>query len=185
MEIVPRDWDQHYAEPSRLDWTPAPLLVETVDALAPGRALDVACGAGRNALYLATLGWDVDAVDASPAAIRLLRQRAAGLRVHAHVADLERGEFPFPSAAYDLVCCFFYLQRDLFVPLQQAIRPGGTFLGAVFVRGAETESARKSAFELEPGELRTFFNGWKIPYYSESADPARPRRAARIVARRA
>ena len=66
---MPRDWDEHYAQAEALDFTPSPFLVEVADQLAPGRALDLACGHGRNALYLAKLGWNVSAVDASRAAV--------------------------------------------------------------------------------------------------------------------
>ena len=168
-----------------MDWTPAPLLVEIAGRLEPGRALDVACGAGRNALHLAALGWDVTAVDASAAGIALLRKRAAGLAVDARVADLERGEFVPGREEYDLVCDFYYLQRDLFGKLKESVRPGGTFLGAIFVRGDEGDGAHNPAFLLDPGELRAEFAGWKILYYSEAKEEEQARRAARIVARRA
>jgi tellurite methyltransferase len=182
---VPRNWDEHYSDTPEPDWTPAPLLVEIADALAPGRALGIACGAGRNALYLAQLGWDVDAVDASAAAIGLLLQKAAGLRVRTHIADLERGEFAIPAGGYDLVCDFFYLQRNLFPQLREAVRPGGTFLGAIHVRGDPDDTNHNPDFMLAPGELRAEFAGWKIPYYSEAPEPGKLRRTARIVARRA
>ena len=64
---VARDWDEHYADPANRNWEPEPLLVEAAEFLAPGRALDLACGTGRNALYLVSLGWRVTAVDRSPA----------------------------------------------------------------------------------------------------------------------
>jgi len=54
---VPRNWEEHYAT-AGLDLDPAPLLVEVADRLPPGRALDLACGSGRHALYLARGGSD-------------------------------------------------------------------------------------------------------------------------------
>src|SRR5258708_7745298 len=67
MEI--HEWDKRYRlrehAASDLESPPTPLLIETAKILAPGRALDLACGAGRNALWLAEHGWDVIAVDGS------------------------------------------------------------------------------------------------------------------------
>lgn len=142
----------------------------------PGRALDLACGPGRHAIYLGRLGWEVTAVDASPVALRLLRQNARGLSIDVHRADLERGEFAIAPERYDLICDFCYLQRSLFPAIREGIRPGGAFAGAMHLSGT---------FPLSPGELRAEFAAWKILYYSESAVPGRSRRTASIIARKA
>jgi SAM-dependent methyltransferase len=174
---MPRDWDRHYSDPANVDFTPAPLLVEAAEWLPPGRALDLACGAGRNALFLAGLGWHVTAVDRSAAAIRLLRERSAGLEIDSRVADLEAGGFTIEPGAFDLVCDFYYLQRDLFPAIREGVRPGGVFLGAIHLGD--------SRYAMAPGELRREFHGWKILYYSESPEPGGRRTSARIIARRA
>jgi len=183
---VPRHWDERYSNPASLDFTPAPLLVEVAELVPPGRALDLACGHGRNALYLASLGWHVTAVDSSPAAIAILRERSAGLTVDARIADLERGEFPIAAGSFDLICDFFYLQRDLFGRIREGVKPGGVFAGAIhLLDGAPGARPRNPAFQLRPEELRNEFAGWKILYYSEGAEAGRTRRAARIIARKA
>jgi tellurite methyltransferase len=177
---VPRNWDDHYSNAVNPDSNPAPLLVEVAEMLAPGHALDLACGPGRNALYLARLGWQVTAVDSSPAAIGLLTGRAGGLAIRAHIADLEQHQFAIAPGAYDLICDFFYLQRDLFPSIRDGVRPGGMFAGAIHL----FDESRASAFSIRPGELRREFHGWKILFYSESAEPSHTRPAARIIARR-
>jgi SAM-dependent methyltransferase len=182
---VPRDWDSHYSNVDALDFTPAPQLVEVADRLPPGRALDLACGHGRNAIYLATLGWRVTAVDRAAVAIRLLRERSSGLDVDARVADLEGGEFPIEPASFGLICDFFYLQRNLFPSIREGVEPGGLFVGAIHLLDRTAVPARNPAFQLQPGELREEFAGWKILFYSEGLEPGKSRRAARIVARRA
>ncbi len=176
--FVPRDWDRYYSEAVNLDLSPAPLLAQVADLLPPGRALDLACGAGRNAIYLARLGWRVTAVDASPAAIRLLRKQAP--EVDARVAALEGGGFAIEEGVYDLICDFFYLQRGLFPAIRAGVRPGGMFAGAIHLAGDTPHR-----FVLNPGELRNEFAGWKILYYSEAAAKGEARRAAQIIARRA
>jgi len=179
---VPRNWDERYAQAEEIDFTPAPLLVEAAELLPPGRALDLASGPGRNAVYLAGLGWSVVAVDSSPAAIRILRDRAAALRLNleTHVADLEAGSFHIEPGEYDLISDFFYLQRDLFSQIKEGVRPGGVVVAEIHLRDAQPHR-----FVLEPGELWAEFHGWKIHSYSEGwqAGPKRP--SARIVARRA
>lgn len=128
------DWDRRYAE-SELVWSAEPnrFLVEEVQALPPGRALDLACGEGRNAVWLARSGWDVVAVDFSPVAIAKARQRAEreGLELELVCADLLEFE-PEPSA-FDLVVVL-YLQipaderRVVLARASGAVAPGGTFL---------------------------------------------------------
>jgi tellurite methyltransferase len=180
---VPRNWDEHYAQAGDVDFTPSPLLVEVAEMLPPGRALDLASGAGRNALYLAGLGWRVVAVDSSPAAIRLVRQRAAasGLAIEAHLADLETGAFAIDPGGYDLICDILYLQRDLFPRIREGVRTGGLCVAEILLK-----DGRPRNFALESGELRAEFPGWKILYYSESAPAGEPGwRSARIIARRA
>lgn len=142
----------------------------------PGRALDLACGAGRHALYLAHLGWQVTAVDASAVALDMLRRNSGSLPIEIYRADLELGDFSIEPAGYDLICDFFYAQRNLFPAVREGVRPGGTFAGAMHLDGS---------FRLNPGELRMEFAGWKILYYSESADQGRSRRSAKIIARKA
>ena len=185
---MPRPWDEVYQQPENVKLDAAPLLVEIADQLAPGRALDLACGVGRHALYLARLGWNAVAVDSSRTAIDLLRKQCAAetLRVDARLADLETGEFTIEPAAYDLICDFFYLQRGLFQAIRKGVRPGGIFVAEIHLRDDNAIAGpRNPAFVLEPGELRRTFADWKIVFYSEGLQPGKPRATARIIARRA
>src|SRR5213595_2248304 len=100
------DWDERYRHGEHFTREPTPLLQIAIQDLKPGRALDLACGVGRHAIFLAQHGWKVTAVDSSRVAIEILQQRAgeAGVTVDALVADLERGEFKIEPDAYDLIC---------------------------------------------------------------------------------
>src|SRR6267154_361279 len=137
MEI--RSWDERYRSGERaaedIEAAPTPLLVETSKRLTPGRALDLACGSGRNALWLAAQGWSVTAVDGAPAAIEILRKRAGerGLQVDARVADLENSEYPIEPSAWDLITICYYLQRDLFEPAKLGVKQGGLLLAIVHI----------------------------------------------------
>ena len=183
---MPRNWDEHYSNPGHVDLTPEPLLVEAADLLRPGRALDLACGPGRNALHLARLGWQVTAVDSSAVAIAMLRRHAGGLPVDCALADLQRDEFSIAPEGYRLICDFFYLQRNLFPQIRAGVGPGGVFAGAIhLLDDAPATRPRNPDFLMRPGELRAEFDGWKVIFYSERGEPPRSRHTARIIARRA
>ena len=137
--------------------TPAPWLVMN-RALLPtsGRALDVACGRGRNALWLARQNFETTALDRDPAAVAELEVRARrdGLPLTARTVDLEGGTADLGHARYDVVVVVHYLHRALFPALIAALAPGGalvyeTFTVAQAARGRPTNPA----FLLEPGEL--------------------------------
>lgn len=179
---MPRNWEQHYRQGAAIDFAPSPLLIEAAELLPPGRALDLASGPGRNALYLAALGWSVVAVDSSATAIGMLRGRAAApcRNVETHVAGLESGAFPIEPGAYDLICDFFYLERDLFSQIKDGVRPGGVVVAEIHLRDDQPHR-----FVLEPAELWAAFDGWKILTDSESPRGGHGRPSARIIARRA
>lgn len=177
---------------------PSEWLVENADLLAvagpaenrpaPPRALDVACGNGRNSLYLAQLAFAVDALDISDVAIEGLRGLAAqrGLAIDAHLADLE--DDPLPASAYDVVVCMNYLQRDLFGALAGALRRGGLLLYETVTR-AHVEQLGNSfdaRFTLDHNELLHAFTGLRVVRYREGvvARAGRPRAVASLVAQR-
>jgi SAM-dependent methyltransferase len=129
----------------------APLLPGT------GRALDVACGRGRNALWLAARGLTVDAVDRDADAMAALQTAARdrGLAVQARVADLESGTPDISAAAFDVIVVTHYLHRPLFPVLVAALTPGGLLVYETFTRAQALRGKPSNpAFLLEPGELR-------------------------------
>jgi tellurite methyltransferase len=153
-----------------------------------GRALDVACGDGRNAGYLARLGFTVDAVDISDVAIEALRTAvvARGLAVDPRQLDLEQGGLA--PAAYDVIVQINYLQRDLFGALARALRPGGLLILETFTQ-ADLEvlgNHVESRFLLEAGELPAAFPDLEVIHYREAVveHGGRKRAVAGLVARR-
>jgi SAM-dependent methyltransferase len=134
---------------------PAPDLIRVLESINPGRALDVACGSGRHARWLAEHGWDVTAVD---------RDIEPMEGVRCVLADLERHEFLFAPDAWDLVVCWLYWQADLLPEIARGVRPGGVaaLAGKTTGRFATSLARYRAAFkgwhELSSGEdaLRAF-----------------------------
>ncbi len=127
-------WNARY-EGSELLWTAAPnqFLVAEVASLTPGRALDLGCGEGRNAVWLAEHGWDVTAIDFSDVGIAKGKEMAAhrGVEVRWVIEDLNR--YDPPASAFELVIGFYiHIPPDqlsaLLAKAAQAVAPGGSVL---------------------------------------------------------
>ena len=123
-----------------------------------GDALDVACGSGRHARWLAERGLRTTAIDRDAGTIEVLGAEAArrNLALNAYVIDLESGTFAFTPDAYDVIVVVHYLHRSLFPSLIEALRPGGVLVYETFTR-AQAARGRPTnpAFLLEAGELLT------------------------------
>lgn len=183
-----QEWNERYRTRERaaedIDAGPTPLLVRLAEQLNPGMALDLACGAGRNALYLAERGWSVTAIDGAPVAVDILRTRAIerNVRIETSVKDLERAEFSI-EGAWDLIAVCYYLERDLLPKVRSATRPGGVVLAIVHIGEPGEPPSPKRAVA---GELKSYFAEWQILHEHEGkpADPAHRRSVAEIIARR-
>ena len=179
-------WNERYRQ-AQADpiGPPTPLLVQTAHALTPGSVLDVACGSGRNALWLAEQGWRVTAVDGAEQAVTLLKEQASvrGLPINAVAADIQAGEFTITPDAWDLIVIAYYLQRNLFEPAKAGVRPGGVVLVIVHITEPGEEP---TAHRLRPGELPEYFAGWEILHecHGRPQDKEHRRSVAELVARR-
>jgi len=183
------DWDERYKRGEHTNEDPHPLLLQFISNLSPGRALDVASGPGRHAIWLAERGWQVTAVDYSPAAIEILRERSVqkGVRIDACVADLESHEFVIGKTSYDLIVICNYLQRNLFRPIKEGTRIGGVVLAAIAMVDDDPKiKPMNPAYLLQPGELRAHFEEWQLLHDFEGKPAGDPKRraSAEIVARR-
>jgi tellurite methyltransferase len=187
------DWDDRYRRGEHATLKPHRLLERVADMIKPGVALDLACGAGRHAVFLAQSGWQVIAVDSSTVAIETARSRAGACNVtiDARIADLEEGGFVIEPGAFDLICDFYYLQRDLFPHIRAGVKPGGVFVAAIHLRSENPsdDEGHNPAFLLNPGELRAEFANWEIIHYGETsaidADARHHhRRSAEIIAKK-
>ena len=125
-------WDERFRKGEHTGRAPAEALVKLVGEIPAGRALDLACGAGRHSTLLARRGWYVIAVDSSAVALSLI---APDHRIRKVLADLAEREFAIEPRGYDLIVCWHYWQADLIEPMLLGVRPGGVLAMAARVRG--------------------------------------------------
>jgi SAM-dependent methyltransferase len=185
-------WNERYRDGAYEGRThPSALLSAWIERLPRGRALDVACGAGRNALFLASKGYTVDAVDIS--AVALERGRADAARLNLAVrwlcVDLEDDADALPRGPYDLVVWVRYVSSSLFPAVVSRLAPGGHVLCEQHLATtADVAGPRAEAFRLRAGELRSQAAGLAIVEYSEGLvlDPdGRTVALAQLIAKRA
>ena len=141
-----------------------------------GKALDLACGAGRNTIYLAKQGYEVDALDISEAALHVLsteaRREEVALLINARLTDLD-GYIP-PKEMYDLVIMMNFLDRGLIVRAQEGLKPGGLFIVETYMDDEENEKRGSTAENLlKKEELKTLFGeGDEVLFYDEFENEA-------------
>ncbi len=153
---------------------------------ARGRALDVACGGGRHAVWLAGASFDTLAVDKDAAAVDALDAYATGqgLRLRAEVLDLEVPEASLGDARYDVIVVVHYLHRALFPALTAALAEGGVLVYETFTREQALRGKPTNPdFLLEPGELRRLVAPLEVLAYREGEFEGRV--VASVVARKA
>ena len=148
---------------------PAHFLVENIDLLPRGRTLDVAVGSGRNAIYLARMGFQVEGVDASREAAEeaLAHAREEGVSIQIRVEDLEKIPY-FEEGVYDLVICFNYLQRSLMPQMKNWVKPNGMLIYETFiVDQIQFGKPRSPDHLLRHNELLHAFRDFRVLRYRE------------------
>ncbi len=167
-------------------WRPNAFLEEVAGSLPAGRVLDLACGSGRDAVFLALNGHRVEGWDADEwslaAADRLARRH--GVALTTQQVDLEAPDATLPDSAFDVVVCFRFLQRPLFPAIERALAPGGALVMETYRKGQERFGRpRRARFLLRDGELRDAFPTLDIVRYEEPSPDGGPW-TARLLARR-
>lgn len=163
-------WNDRYAagEYAGRSW-PSDFLKESIPRLPAGRALDLACGLGRNARFLAENGWSVDAVDISDVALGKAKALAPSADIRWIACDLEQSFTP--PAKYDLILNIRYVNLPLLAELCAALRPGGALLVeqhlALPNMADDVVGPRSPQFRVEPGALRELASGLRIEVNQE------------------
>jgi len=157
-------WDEKYQSASAAAApAPNPWLLERIRDLPPGRALDLACGLGANAIAIALAGWEVTGIDISPVGLATAAEAATsqGASIDWQEADLE--QLTLPAAGYDLITLFRFLGRDrLPGQIERALKPGGLLLYETFVEGKPVGHVRNPAYVLKRGEAPALFPNLEV-----------------------
>ncbi len=180
-------WDDRYRQGSYANRPHATaLLSEWLPRLPKGRALDVGCGAGRNSLFLAAAGYQVDAVDISQVALDRARQTADsnGLSVEWIQADLDVDALP--EGPYDLIVMVRFVNQPLISQLLDRLREGGYLVCEQhLITHREVVGPRNSAYRLRSNELLEIVRDARVLFYHEGivVDPdSRQAALAQLVA---
>ena len=168
---------------AHFDLPPSAWVRRWVGFIRPGGAvLDVACGNGRHARWLAELGFEVDAVDRDPA---LFAAPPPGVALLG--ADIEAGPWPYAARRFDAIVVTNYLHRPLLPTLVDSLEPGGVLVYETFARGNERFGKPSNPdFLLAPGELLDAVRGRLrvLGYEDLVLEEPRPASVQRICARR-
>jgi len=163
---------------------PSALLVRFSDFLPhSGLALDLACGYGRNTLYLAREGLPAIGIDGSRKALLAGREAAIRSKLEACFLQADLTRFGLPANKFSVVICFKYRNREFYPSIRAALRPGGLLLYETYTceHMLYGLKPRNPEHLLERGELYGAFSDWDIIFYREVW---RGRGVASLVARK-
>ena len=184
------DWDTRYQKNHGYVFgkTPTRFLLENRFFLpAPGTALDVAVGEGRNAVYLARLGFRVVGVDLSKAGLIKASRLATeyGVAIQLVMADLTK--MALTQTSLDLIVCINYLERPLLSTLMEALKPKGRLFMETYTKGQLKYGFGPSNMDhlLKEGELIELFQGYSTLFYQEQDNELMGAKAGIVVEKRA
>jgi SAM-dependent methyltransferase len=184
-------WDERFRRGEYpADPDPSPVLQGVLEDVPDGRALDVAAGTGRNAVFLAAAGYEVDAVDRSRVGLRRAREHAAdrGVADRLNCIQADVPTYEFPRATYDLVTMSFYRTVDRLPDIKAALAPGGYLFVEHHLRSTDDTPSGPSTdrYRFAANELLRACLDLTVLYYDEATEerPGDRRRASvRILAR--
>jgi len=171
MKEDQKRWDMKYLERKPdLNQGSNTILKKYLRILPKGRALDLAAGEGRNALFLAENGFEAEAVDVSPVAITRVRKSAKvrGVKVKAVVADLDT--YRIPPGHYDVILNFYFLDRHLIPRIKKGLKKGGMVVFETYTAEQKklgTGGPGQDKYVLKPNELLRLFRGFHVLFYRE------------------
>ena len=169
---------------------PSTVLVEAIERVKPGRALDIAMGQGRNALFLAQRGWTVTGFDISDEGLNAARANAkkAGVSLTARRSSIE--DFDYGDAQWDLIALIYvpYVAHEgaAMARLARALKPGGLLVIESFA--SDRQSPQRRPVDIDPAMLKASLAGFDIVRFDDlvamSEWEPQPTRLARVIARK-
>ena len=144
-------------------------IIDNLDIIPKGRLLDLAMGHGRNAVFLAEMGFEVEGIDISGDALDKARDLAEknNVQIKTYHADLE-GDNPIERNGYDVIICFNYLQRSLVPQIKEGLRNGGIIVYETFIIDQiQFGRPRNPEYLLKYNELLHMFSDFRCLRYRE------------------
>jgi 2-polyprenyl-3-methyl-5-hydroxy-6-metoxy-1,4-benzoquinol methylase len=187
----PLMFDRIYAsDRPNFSQNPSTVLVEAIEGVKPGRALDVAMGQGRNALFLAQRGWAVTGFDISNEGLNVARANAkkAGVTLTAQSSSID--DFSYGEERWDLIALIYVPnvahEGAAMTKLARALKPGGLLVIESFA--SDRQSAARRPVDIDPAALKASLVGFDIVRFDDREavsewDP-QPTRLCRVIARK-
>jgi 2-polyprenyl-3-methyl-5-hydroxy-6-metoxy-1,4-benzoquinol methylase len=174
LDAKPRDkdrWDKKYGTEAYIfGKAPVPFLTQNIHLLPKGKALDIAMGEGRNGVYLATKGFEVVGLDISEKGLAKAHHLAKlnGVTIETLVVDLENHKLE--KNTYDVILLMYYMQRDLWPQINDALKPGGMAIIETYNVDHLKHQKFNPKWLLKTNELLDAFKDMKIIRYQAYED---------------
>ena len=171
MKSDQRRWNERFKRKEfALGKEPNPFLKKYIHLLPKGKALDIASGEGRNTVFLAQQGFEVDAVDISGKGLKKAQKlaREQGVKIKTFLVDLD--QYQIEKERYDLIANFYYLKRRLIPRIKKGIKKGGRVVFETYLlehRTLGTGGPKQAKYFLKPNELLRLFKNFRILFYRE------------------
>ena len=171
MKSDQKRWDKRFGKKGfALGKEPNPFLKKHIRLLPKGKALDMATGEGRNAVFLAQNGFEVDALDISDRGLKKAQRlaREKGVKINTFLVDLD--QYPIEKEQYDLIANFYFLRRRLIPRIKKGLKKGGRVIFETYLlehRTLGTGGPKQAKYFLKPNELLGLFKDFRILFYRE------------------
>ncbi|HYA90063.1 MAG TPA: methyltransferase domain-containing protein [Thermodesulfobacteriota bacterium] len=171
MTADQKRWDERFGRKEfALGKDPNPFLKKHIHLLPRGKALDLATGEGRNAVFLAQNGFEVDAVDISEKGLKKVRAlaREKGVEINTVLVDLD--QYQIEKERYDLIANFYFLKRRLIPRIKKGLKKGGKVIFETYIlehRTLGVGGPKQAKYFLKPNEPLRLFKGFRIQFYRE------------------
>ena len=171
MRSDQKRWDERFGGKGfAFGKEPNPFLKKHIRLLPKGKALDIATGEGRNAVFLAQHGFEVDAVDISGVGLKKAQKfaRETGVKIHALSVDLDA--YKIEREKYNLIANFYFLRRSLIPKIKKGLKKGGRVIFETYIleqKNIGTEGPKDPKYFLKPNELLRLFKDCRILFYRE------------------
>jgi len=171
MKSDQRRWNERFRRKEfALGKEPNPFLKKYIHLLPKGKALDIASGEGKNTVFLAQQGFEVDAVDISGKGLKKAQKlaREQGVKIKTFLVDLD--QYQIEKERYDLIANFYYLKRRLIPRIKKGIKKGGRVVFETYLlehRTLGTGGPKQAKYFLKPNELLRLFKNFRILFYRE------------------